>query len=644
MKFRILFIISFLLFSNLRAQQFYVNTSVGTLYSVTLTGSTYTSQLMPSCFSNIYSLAMSGSTMYLINSSGSLYKADIKNGAAVNCTPLGTVMAGTSSCTINSQGVLYFANGTTLYKFDPKNPGTVILGNMPYSSAGDLVFYKNNLYMASGLGIVLVNQSNPAASTMYLPVPSATYGSIFGLVTAVINGKIKTFAFGSPGASTNLVELDLDNRQIKGIAAIFPYVVYDAASPAETGNINQIKVTGINITQDCDIFNGAKLQIVSKADTNQYTYVLNKTISNQTGSFSNLSPGNYSISIISASGDSKDTTAIVPDYTPATHPVKVTAINPGCSPLGSVQFTPTVANTIYTIKYNNNIYPLNHNFTNLADGGYHFTVYNQSGCVADTLYVNLKTQVCPHVVIDSILIKKECAYTRLGSIQIFAQPKTSNLTYTLNGNSTNTTGLFNNLSPATYTIKISSDVAAEKDTTVVVPDYYLSKPVTTYTYKAPVCDQPGNVQFNVVGDANTVYKISYLLNTYDINTKITGLYAGAHVFTVLNNAGCVLDTVTVNLTKVGTCDPVVFPNTFSPNNDGVNDVFRPTPNSGTKTYDLKIYNRLGTVIFTSTDFHIGWNGMYRGKELPTGTYYWIANYITDDGKIAKQSGWVALIR
>jgi gliding motility-associated-like protein len=426
--------------------------------------------------------------------------------------------------------------------------------------------------------------------------------------------------------------------------AVLPYIVYDAASPSETGSINQIKVTDINVTRDCDSFNKAKLQIVSKADTNQYTYILNKTISNQTGIFSNLAPGNYNISIISASGDTKDTTATIPDYKPTIPPVKATAINLGCSPTGSIQFSTTVANTTYAVQYNNTQYPANHNFTGMAAGDYHFTIYDQNGCVADTMYVNLKTEICPKLIIDSVNIKKECNSTKLGSIQVFARPKTSILTYTISGIASNTTGLFNNLAPGSYTIKVTSDTALETDTTVVVPNYIANKPITTYTYVSPICDRPGSVQFNISGNTNAVYKIGYLSKIYNPVNKITGLFAGKHVFTILNSTGCVLDNVTINLTKIGSCDPVIFPNTFSPNNDGVNDVFRPSENSSAKNYNLKIYNRLGIVIFTSVDFHLGWTGLYQGKELPVGTYYWIANYITDDGQVSKQTGWVALIR
>lgn len=49
------------------------------------------------------------------------------------------------------------------------------------------------------------------------------------------------------------------------------------------------------------------------------------------------------------------------------------------------------------------------------------------------------------------------------------------------------------------------------------------------------------------------------------------------------------------------------PNAFSPNGDGVNDIFKPVMR-GVKNYQLQIINRLGEVIFTTTDQNIGWNG------------------------------------
>ncbi|MDQ3101222.1 MAG: CotH kinase family protein, partial [Bacteroidota bacterium] len=63
------------------------------------------------------------------------------------------------------------------------------------------------------------------------------------------------------------------------------------------------------------------------------------------------------------------------------------------------------------------------------------------------------------------------------------------------------------------------------------------------------------------------------------------------------------------------------PNSFTPNGDGINDVFFPINNViDLESYDLNIYDRWGQVIFKSTDPYEGWDGTSAGGDLPIGVY------------------------
>ncbi len=90
---------------------------------------------------------------------------------------------------------------------------------------------------------------------------------------------------------------------------------------------------------------------------------------------------------------------------------------------------------------------------------------------------------------------------------------------------------------------------------------------------------------------------------------------------------------------------VVAPNAFSPNNDGVNDVFRPAIDGQIVQYQLRIMNRYGQEVFNTPEITRYWNGNLNGKPLPVGTYYWIFEG-TDLYRKTKvtQSGAVTLLR
>jgi gliding motility-associated-like protein len=74
------------------------------------------------------------------------------------------------------------------------------------------------------------------------------------------------------------------------------------------------------------------------------------------------------------------------------------------------------------------------------------------------------------------------------------------------------------------------------------------------------------------------------------------------------------------------CPEYPLPNVFSPNGDGLNDMFRPFPYRWIAHVDFKVYNRWGILVFETDDRDLGWNGRIRntGAVLPDGVYFYRA--------------------
>ncbi|MFD2162936.1 Ig-like domain-containing protein [Paradesertivirga mongoliensis] len=90
--------------------------------------------------------------------------------------------------------------------------------------------------------------------------------------------------------------------------------------------------------------------------------------------------------------------------------------------------------------------------------------------------------------------------------------------------------------------------------------------------------------------------------------------------------------------------PLYIPEGFSPNGDGINDVFI-ISNSQGKKINLDVYNRWGNRVYKSTDYQNNWDGrctegISLGQDLPVGTYYYIA--IIDDKD--KYMGYITINR
>jgi gliding motility-associated-like protein len=85
-----------------------------------------------------------------------------------------------------------------------------------------------------------------------------------------------------------------------------------------------------------------------------------------------------------------------------------------------------------------------------------------------------------------------------------------------------------------------------------------------------------------------------------------------------------------------------FPNAFRPN--GTNKVFKPVASGfGGSNYLFQIFNRWGQLIFVSTDPELGWDGKYKGKQSPQGTYIYRFVYQNVYGITKQQQGSVTLI-
>ena len=127
---------------------------------------------------------------------------------------------------------------------------------------------------------------------------------------------------------------------------------------------------------------------------------------------------------------------------------------------------------------------------------------------------------------------------------------------------------------------------------------------------------------------------------YFVNTSLSqNSNSNIYITNTLQNN----DIVSVTATDANGCiyvsDSIMIkikpiPNGFTPNGDGINDVFM-------KNYDLTILNRWGQTLYKGKD---GWDGKYKGEQITSGTYFYIITYSGLKGEIVSVSGAVELSR
>lgn len=195
-----------------------------------------------------------------------------------------------------------------------------------------------------------------------------------------------------------------------------------------------------------------------------------------------------------------------------------------------------------------------------------------------------------------------------------------------------------------FTLSISDSVCA-RDTVITIPVYASPGPVISISKSNDV--SCGNDSAILIANGGLAYTWTPDLYISRLNAdKITVKPPQTITYYVMGKdaIGCPgEDSVTVYFSKTGD-QKLYMPNAFTPNGDGLNDVFRPTFIGPAAKYDFRIYNRWGQLIFRTKTPGIGWDGTYKSQIQASDVYVY---YITAEGGcngVFVQKGTFVLIR
>jgi len=129
---------------------------------------------------------------------------------------------------------------------------------------------------------------------------------------------------------------------------------------------------------------------------------------------------------------------------------------------------------------------------------------------------------------------------------------------------------------------------------------------------------------------------------------------GIYAVTVTDQYGCtswantVLNLQNSDNDNTPPADTLIYkyalPNSFTPNNDGLNDAFTAFAQGEVSNFALFIYNRWGNKVFESYQINNAWNGMYNNTPCPLGTYAYYGFLTFANGQTHKFQGNVTLLR
>jgi gliding motility-associated-like protein len=190
-----------------------------------------------------------------------------------------------------------------------------------------------------------------------------------------------------------------------------------------------------------------------------------------------------------------------------------------------------------------------------------------------------------------------------------------------------------------------TDTASQQITVLPLPG--VTAPATlTSLVGTPILVQPVNYSPNVVSFEWT--PAAGLSCTDCPQPVATPKFNTDYHLAVIDNNGC-RSTATVQVIVLCQNANVFVPNTFSPNGDGSNDVFYVRGSGISRVKTLRIFNRLGEVVFERYNFAVndesaGWNGTFKGAKQAPGTYIYQVDVFCDNNDTIRFDGSISLIQ
>lgn len=188
------------------------------------------------------------------------------------------------------------------------------------------------------------------------------------------------------------------------------------------------------------------------------------------------------------------------------------------------------------------------------------------------------------------------------------------------------------LEAGTYRFFVSQTINSCESEKVSFELTVLSKPELSLIPNQTLCEGE-MIQLNTYFPTAT-----YQWNTGDTTANISVTRTGTYAVSLSNQCGTTQDSVQLNFEN---CETKIFiPNVFSPNGDGINDIFQPEGENFQLT-QMQIYNRWGEQIYRSNTPY--WDGRIKGKKAQTGVYFYLISYKDASGVQKQLKGTVSVV-
>jgi large repetitive protein len=563
-----------------------------------------------------------------------------------------TVLIQNNLCNGNTLGVISVnaagGNGNNIYSILPNiqaNNTNGVFSNLAAGSYTITVTDNNNCITTT---TALVTQPNSLAINSANIINPICNGNNTGSFTIFSTGGTAPFNFNvNPGSLSNST----------GIFTNLPannYTVFATDNNGCTSSIQvnifappPIKIDSFNKTNAlCFGDSNASLIVYASGSISSLNYTLAPiNLSNSTGVFNNLLANVYTITVSDNNNCSSSTFINIIQNTEIKQST-LSLKNPFCDggTEGEISFSYTGGIAPLSYSFNSSPFSNNTFYNNLSLGAYTIIVKDAIGCTKSDIVV-LNTPQPLTINIDSF--KNELCYQgNNGSIYLsanFGNPGGYSF-FVLPNNFINNTGNFTNIPPGTYTVVVRDILGCTGQTTVVI-NPSLDSVKINFSILPITCTgfaEDGAITALPIS-RYPPFTYNWLGNNNDSTQSINNLATGYYTVQVTDAVGC-SNSASVLLPPSPCCE-VYIPNIFSPNANGLNDVFIPKTSASTLLLRFQVFNRYGNMVFSTANPSTGWDGNYKNIPLDMDTYFYIYEYrCLQNNEIYKKVGDVILTK
>lgn len=514
----------------------------------------------------------------------------------------------------NGTATVLASGGTAPYSYS-WSPGNLIGATQSNLAAGTYIVTATDNANCTGTLNVNITQPTQLQVTQGVLTP-ATCGSANGSATINVSGGTAPYTYSwnpNVGSTSSIANVAGGNYSVQvtdnnGCQQSLTITI------ATTGGPTISNVTPTN--PNCTDVNSGQI-VINATGTGALQYSLNGGPNQNSGTFTGLTSGDYSLTVTDVNG------CVTTSSTTLTSPQNFslsegTVISSDCgSSNGSAEVLVTGGSGNFQYSWSGGGASTSIN-SNLSPGNYEVTVTdNSTGCIQN-LQIIVPAIGGPSIT-NVILSDNLCFGDQSGSISVTTSGGTAPYTYSLNNGNIQASNSFSNLSAGNYTVTVIDATNCPSSQVVSI-----NEPEELIANAGPDQNGCSTDLFNLLGSAiggtqPLVYNWIGVQNTQNIqvSTNVSNTYN----LEVTDANGCLSsDNLMIQINPCGSL--VIFvPNVFTPNGDNENDTYG-IISQNAFTQEAVIVNRWGELMFELNTPNQMWDGKTNnGSEALEGVYF-----------------------